>query len=93
MPGTTPPDDAAAVSVAGAAFDASDDAEHASIASPISVATPVLVAELSAAELCVRMGRKIARSELSGFRVPVLEFATIPSVAIARRRQRSRIRR
>ena len=92
MPGTTPPDDAAAVSVAGAAFDASDDAEHASIASPISVARPVL-AELSAAELCVRMGRKIARSELSGFRVPVLEFATIPSVAIARRRQRSRIRR
>src|ERR1044072_8903460 len=91
MPGTTPPGEAAAVSVAGVAFDASDDDEHASIVSPTSVASAIVAAELRAAELCVRMRRKIARSELTGFRVPVLEFATIPRVAIPRWRQCSRV--
>ena len=88
MPGTTPPDDAAALS-AGVAFDASGEDEHATIASPRNVANADRAGERNPAELCVRMRRKIARSELSGFGVPVLEFPPISGVAIALGRQRS----
>lgn len=93
MPGTTPLDDATAESVAGAAFDASGDEEHAAVATPTSSASADRASEPSAAELYVCMRRKIARSELAGFRVPALEFATITSVAIPLRRQRRGIAR